>query len=100
LTFGGFFGSANEIFGGSPKSQSADRQEASRDDYPPIVRRFLLMILGLLGGDKLLDLGERYSDKGRHRVAIALRWLAVSGFGLSLFLWWASFFPWTWGWLL
>jgi hypothetical protein len=58
------------------------------------------MLLGLLAGNKLLDLSGRYSDHQWQGISTALRYLGVGVFSFTVLLWWATGFWQTWGWPL
>ena len=81
-------------------SECDNSQNPRKDCYPPVIRRFLLAIFGVLIYLCLTLCGFKCFDYKRSLLGAALisiGWL-LAGCGLMLF--WMLNFTWSWGWML
>jgi hypothetical protein len=74
---------------------------AIEPNYPPIGRRLVILIFGVLGGFLCCLAGIQQFDRNRRMIGVALVAFGLGGCAVGLGLWWATFsFSDTWGWFV
>jgi hypothetical protein len=69
--------------------------------HPPIGRRLVILIFGVLGGFLCCIAGIQQFDRNRRMIGVALVAFGLGGCAVGLGLWWATFsFSDTWGWFV
>ena len=78
-----------------------DAKNSGEPNHPPIGRRLVILIFGVLGGFLCCLAGIQQFDRNRRMIGVALVAFGLGGCAVGLGLWWATFsFSDTWGWFV